>query len=372
MSTFGGSALRTIRDRVGQPAWQELGFQTKEDLRSRCYDLSAWPDVLYWFSSSGSTGNPVIYPWTAADQQVADATVRKVHAGLEPMPGGIGFVIAPTGLPGMWYHMDRQLHSLGLATVFPGVDAPERILELIERLHPRLLISLPLVLSRLGELHAMSARAPLSEGTLFAGGDVLAPARRHRIEALWGAPLKNFYGLSEIFGPLAGESDGSGALAWQANEVFVEIVDPVTRQPVASGETGVAVLTTLWDRPASLVRYWTGDCFRLLEWLDPGRPLFEMRGREQVRLPGLRADSFPVDVDQALLSDPAVANEWVLFAGPGELLLTVETAVGLDAFDPQTIEKVRALFEFPVRLQTAPPGSLDRSAPKLAVASRPA
>ena len=372
MSVSEGFALRATRDLIGQSAWQDLGFQTKEDLRSRRYDLSAWPDVLYWFSSSGSTGDPVIYPWTAADQKIADAAVRKVHAGLDPMRGATGFVIAPTGLPGMWYHMDRQLHSLGLATVFPGVGSPERILELTERLQPRLLISLPMVLSRLGELRVLSGsdRAPLSGGMLFAGGDVLAPARRHRIEALWGASLQNFYGLSEVFGPLAGESDGSDALVWQADEVFVEILDPVTRQPVGPGETGVAVLTTLWDRPASLVRYWTGDCFRLLEWLAPGRPRFAMRGREQVRLPGLKADSFPIDVDQVLLSDPAAANEWTLSAKSGELVLTVETAAGLDGFNKETFEKVGALFELPVRWQAAPPGSLDRSVPKLAVSPR--
>jgi len=369
MSVSEESVPHVMRDLVGQPTWQDLGFQTKEDLRGRRYDLSAWPDVLYWFSSSGSTGDPVVYPWTATDQKTADATVRKVHAGLDPMPGATGFVIAPTGLPGMWYHMDRQLHSLGLATVFPGVGSPERILKLIEQLQPSLLISLPLVLSRLGELHALSGRAALSGGVLFAGGDVLSPARRRRIEALWGVPLKNFYGLSEVFGPLADDPDGSGALVWQATEVFVEILDPVTRQPVGPGDTGVAVLTTLWDRPASLVRYWTGDCFRLREWLDPGRPLFEMRGRE-VRLPGLKADGFPVDIDQILLSDQAAGNEWALSSGIGELVLTVETAAGLDAFDSGTFEKAQALFELPLRWQAAPLGSLDRSVPKLAVSRR--
>jgi phenylacetate-CoA ligase len=357
------------RNLLGTPSWQNLEFQTKEDLRNRRYDLSAWTDVLYWFSSSGSTGDPVVYPWTEADQRIADATVRKAHSGLDPMLGATGFVIAPTGLPGMWYHMDRQLHSLGLTTVFPGV-APEGILNLMERLKPRLLISLPLVLGRLGELCAMAGRQPLSGSLLFAGGDVLSPARRRRIEALWGLPLKNFYGLSEIFGPLASEADDPSVLAWQAEEAFVEILDPITRQPVAPGETGVAVITTLWDRPASLVRYWTGDCFRLLGWLAPGRPCFEMRGRELVRLPSLKPDRFPVDVDEALLSDPAAGNEWTLADGSRELLLTIEAAARLDALDPRTLTKVEEMFELPIRWQAAPPGTLDRSIPKLAVSGR--
>jgi phenylacetate-CoA ligase len=344
----------------GTASWKEIAFQTKEDLRGRRYDLEAWSDALYWFSSSGSTGDPVLYPWTAADQRIADATVREAHAGLQPMPGATGFVIAPTGLPAMWYHMDRQLHSLGLATVFPGVSSPQEVLDLIERLRPRLLMSLPLVLSRLGELWGLSSHRPRGAGGGVWGGGVV-----------WGLPLKNFYGLSEVFGPLAGEPDSSGALVWHAKEVLVEILDPVTRQPVAPGETGVAVLTALWDRPASILRYWTGDCFRLLEWLGPGRPRFEMRGREQVRLPGLKPDCFPVDVDQVLLSDPAAGNEWTLAPGAGdELVLTIEAAAGLEPLASDTWAQAQALFERSVRLQTTLPGSLDRSIPKLAVARR--
>lgn len=262
--------------------------------------------------------------------------------------------------------MDRQLHHLGLATVFPGI-APERILTLLGMLRPRLLISLPLVLSRLGEAHASIGGPPFTDGLLFAGGDVLSPARRRRIEALWGASLRNFYGLSEVFGPLASPPDDGDALEWNAEEVLVEILDRQTLRPVEPGQSGIAVLTTLWDRPASLERYWTGDCFRLLRWSSPGRPVFEMRGREQVRLPGLRAEWFPVDVDDALLSDPAAGNEWTFADRSGELFLTVETPA-LDAIDRQTVARVEAMFDRPMRLQAALPGTLDRTVPKLAVA----
>jgi phenylacetate-CoA ligase len=350
--------------KIDERAPRAAEFQTKEDLRRRRYDLSAWSDVEHWFSSSGSTGDPVLYPWTAADQKVADATMRRAHADLAPMPGGTGLIIAPTGLPGMWYHMTRQLRSLGLTTALPGV-VPHHIFNLIEQLAPRLLISLPLVLSRLGEIHAATGRHRMSGGLLFSGGDVLSPARRRRIETMWGVSLKNFYGLSEVFGPLASETDGT--FVWQADDVRVEILDPVTAEPVPVGETGIAVLTTLWERPASLTRYWTGDCFRLLEWLAPGRPRFEMRGREAVRLPALNAGWFPVDVDHAVLSDPAAGNEWMVRASDETIVITVESASGVEAFDRQTFTAVREMFEQPVRWETAAPGSLDRSIPKLAV-----
>lgn len=348
---------------------QELGFQTKEHLRTRRYDPQPADNVLYWFSSSGSTGDPVVYPWTAADQQIADRTVAKAHARLPVMRGATGFVIAPTGLPGMWHHMDRQLHQLGLATVFPGI-APNRIFSLMATLRPRLLISLPLVLSRLGEARAMAGGPLFENGVLFAGGDVLSPARKGRIEGLWRAPLRNFYGLSEVFGPLAGESEEGDGLEWHADEVQIEILEARTLRQVEPGETGIAVLTTTWERPASLKRYWTGDCFRLLRWSSPGHPVFEMRGRQQVLLPGLKPEWFPVDVDDALLSDPAAGNEWRIAEQTEELLLSLETNA-LDAIDRQTLIRVEAMFDRPIRWQATPHGSLDRSVPKLAVAPVP-
>ena len=348
---------------------QELGFQTKEHLRTRRYEPQPADEVLYWFSSSGSTGDPVVYPWTAADQQIADRTVARAHARLPMMRGATGFVIAPTGLPGMWHHMDRQLRQLGLATVFPGLS-PDRILALMGMLRPRLLISLPLVLSRLGEVHAMAGGPPFENGFLFTGGDVLSHARRRRIERVWRAPLRNFYGLSEVFGPLAGESEAGDGLEWNADEVQIEILDPRTLRQVQPGETGIAVLTTTWDRPASLDRYWTGDCFRLLRWSSLDRPVFEMRGREQVRLPGSKPEWFPVDVDDALLSDPAAGNEWRIAEQAAELLLTVETNA-LDAIDRQAVTRVESMFDRRIRWQAVPHGTLDRSVPKLAVAPVP-
>lgn len=358
-----------VKAQLGKPSWYEIPFTYKEDLRFRKYDSPPDCQTLHLFSSSGTTALPVIYPWTAADEEIAKLTLQKVHSSTDAPPGATAFIIAPTGLPGMWYHMARQLRHLGLATVFPGVDSPNRILNLMGQLKPQLLISLPLVLSRLGELLTMYSRLDLElPTTLFTGGDVLANTRRQRIEALWGAKVQNFYGLSEVFGPLASEFGNCGELIWQADEVFVEILDPSTNQPVQEGETGVAVITTLWERPASLVRYWTGDCFRLIDWLAPGCPRFQMRGREQLRLPGLRPEFFPQDVDEVLLADPVAGTEWAIAtASDDQVVIRVETPDTIDALDLQTKNKLQSMFDLSVRLTSASLGTLDRSTPKLGI-----
>jgi phenylacetate-CoA ligase len=370
MQTLGVEEIKTL---IRSPAWSKIPFMDKEALRTRTYDPACFPDTLHWFSSSGSTGTPVLYPWTAGDERVADITIKKIHAENQFPSGITAFIIAPTGLPGMWYHMDRQLRSLGLATVFPGVDSPDGILDLIQRLNPQVLISLPLVLSRLGELRALRVAQGIPvEAHLFSGGDVLSESRRNRIEQSWGAKLENFYGLSEVFGPLANESERRDVLVWQAEEIFVEILDPITRQPVSEGKTGVAVITTLWERPASLVRYWTGDCFRLVRWQSVGCPVFQMRGRQELRWPGLLPDVFPVDIDEILLADPAAGNEWTASCENEVIVLKVETTGGVDRLDQRTRSSIERMFHLPVHLISAKLGAMDRSTPKLGVSMRKA
>jgi len=363
MNVFG---LDEIKKQLGKSSWQEVPFMTKEDLRSRSYDLSSWPGALRWHSSSGTTALPVVFPWTTEDEEIARRALYKIHPPSEKMTG-TGFVIAPTGLPSMWLHMDRQLRHIGLVTALPGME-PMGIFGLMELLRPRVLIGLPLILSRLGELRTVLPYGQrYSPELLFTGGDVLSDARRARLEKLWGAKVRNFYGLSEVFGPVANETDDPSVLAWQVDEVFVEIIDPIKKTPVQEGETGVAVMTTLWPRPAALVRYWTGDYFRLINWLAPGRPIFQVRGRERVSLPGLKQGFFPVDVDNVLLADPASGLEWKVEMREHEALIVVETVEDVDAFDPLTIEQLQGMFDCPIRLVCTMPGTLDRSNPKLGV-----
>lgn len=360
--------LEEVRRLLGTPSWADVPFMYKEDLRAMKFELAGRQDVLHWFSSSGSTGAPVVYPWTSADENAAESTLERIHASSERMAGGTAFIIAPAGLPAMWYHMGRQLRRLGLATVFTGMASADIILDLAERLNPSLLISLPLVLSRLGEMRAQRQTTLLSDGALlFSGGDVLSASRRRRIEELWGARLKNFYGLSEAFGPVARESENPEVLNWEAEGVFVEVIDPVTKRQCPIGGVGVAVITTLWERPASLVRYWTGDFFRLRGWLDEGRPMFEVRGREHAGVPGLRAGAYPADIDDVLLADPAIGNEWVVSDAGGGVVVSLETRAGINDLGEQTAKRLEVLFEVPVRLKAVPLGSLDRSVPKLGI-----
>lgn len=84
--------------------------------------------------------------------------------------------------------------------------------------------------------------------------------QRHRIEQLLGVKAYNCFGMSEMNGPgVAFEcTEQNGLHIWEDN-VIVEIIDPVTLQPVKEGEVGEMVLTTINREAMPLFRYRTRD-----------------------------------------------------------------------------------------------------------------
>ena len=90
------------------------------------------------------------------------------------------------------------------------------------------------------------------------GGSI--PATRARIEEAWpGAKVFDHHGMTEV-GPVTYQCPAqAGVLHVLEGAYLPEIIDPETAEPVASGETGELVLTTLGRHGSPLIRYRTGD-----------------------------------------------------------------------------------------------------------------
>jgi phenylacetate-CoA ligase len=88
------------------------------------------------------------------------------------------------------------------------------------------------------------------------------PATRARIEDLWGAPVFDHYGMTEV-GPVTYQLAGHPGLAYLCESSYlVEVLDPDTGSPAEPGEIGELVLTTLGREGSPLLRYRTGDLVR--------------------------------------------------------------------------------------------------------------
>lgn len=257
--------LKELRD------LQRFPFLTKQILRDRQLavppfgDLVAVPerDIVYISCSSGSTGMPTASPFTARDfDDWIDYEARQFwSSGMRPD--------------------DRYCHSLNLSlfiggpcvlgaqklgalTIHAGTLPSERLLHLLKQFQATIIWTTPSYAWYLGETalkEGVDPRRDLSVKRIFVAGEPggSISETRERIEALWGASVYDYYGLSDIFGSCAGMCEERNGLHWAEDHILAEVLNPDTLEEVNEGERGELVLTTLKKAARPMIRFRTGD-----------------------------------------------------------------------------------------------------------------
>lgn len=204
------------------------------------------------------------------------------------------------------------------------------------------------------------------------GGSI--PATRARMETLWpGARVFDHHGMTET-GPVTYECPAqAGRLHVLESACLAEVIHPVTGRPVAEGETGELVLTTLDRRASPVLRYRTGDLVRRVASATPC-----MCGRWEMALDGgilSRVDDmvivrgvnvYPSAVEAVLRGFPEVAEFRMTVTeerAMTELRLAVEAVPG-GAEAGTLAARIEAALELALALRVptelVPPGSLPR------------
>ncbi len=236
---------------------QRFPFIDKHALRDRQLavpplgDLVAVPerDVVYLSASSGSTGVPTASPFTARDfDDWIDYEARQFwSSGLRPADRYCHslnfslFVGGPCVL---------GAQKLGALSIHAGTLPSERLLLILRQFQATAMWTTPSYAWSLGETavaEGIDPRQDLAVRRIFVAGEPggSIPETRARIEDLWGASVYDYYGLSDIFGSCAGMCEQKDGLHWAEDHILVEVLDPATLGPVAEGERGELVLTTL-------------------------------------------------------------------------------------------------------------------------------
>lgn len=350
-------------------SWESLPFTRKADMRRR---LRPYPETGRWIanlSSSGTTAEPVVSPWSEADQLIADATMRVIHGFCPSLDGARCAVIAPSRTLAAAYFMCRQIEVNGGTPHLITATDPETVARTVEVEGIDAVFSLPLVASRIGEYFRMSRGAPPARVRLIScGGDVLSAARQTMLAQLWDAVVLNMFGCSELFGPVAGPGAQDRLLYWRCEQVAVEVLDPVTLAQCGAGERGVVVLSTLWPKASPLLRYWTDDVVQLVDGSSAKAPfVFEYIGRPPSMLHV--ADNMVAlrDVDDVLLSSGWCTSEWAIQQAGDKIRIDVETTTRQYGAPSEMREVLHELLGGPVELVPREPGSLPRTSPKFAV-----
>jgi len=209
------------------------------------------------------------------------------------------------------------------------------------------------------------------------GGSVAAV--RARLEQCWpGARSFDHHGMTEV-GPVTYECPARpGALHVLESAHFAEIVEPATGKPIAPGETGELVLTTLTRTGSPLLRYRTGDLVRSRSRSSTLKPEPCSCGRFEMVLEGGilgRTDGmvvvrgvnvYPSAIDEIVCSFGGVAEYQVLVSTNRSLAeLSLQIEPGPDCADvPELVHKLQSRFESALALRipisTVPYGTLPR------------
>ena len=316
---------------------RKIPFTTKQDLRDTYpFGIASVPleKATRLHSSSGTTGNPTVILHTQKDlDEWANAVARCLHmVGLRPsdvFQNSSGYGMFTGGL-GFQYGAER----LGMLTVPAAAGNTKRQIKFMTDFGTTAVHAIPSYAARIYEVMeemGIDPRRDTKLKTLIIGAEPHSEEQRRRIEEMLGVKAYNSFGMSEMCGPgVAFEcTEQNGLHIWE-DYYIVEIVDPETLEPVAEGEVGELVLTTINREAMPLLRYRTRDLTRILPGECPcGRHhkrLDRMKGRSDDMIILKGVNIFPIQIETILLQFKELSTDY---------LITLET---IDTNDEMTIE----------------------------------
>jgi phenylacetate-CoA ligase len=203
-----------------------------------------------------------------------------------------------------------------------------------------------------------------------AGGSI--PAVRAKLEQHWpGARVFDHHGMTEV-GPVTYECPPTPCRLHVMEHSFIaEILDPKANQPVAPGQPGELVLTTLARKSSPLFRYRTGDLVRSsTENICPcGRAELALEGGILGRVDDMAVvrgvNIFPSAIEEILAKFPEIAEYRVTLTTKNAL---TEMAIEVEAHPnttttlaPSIQHALQTAFNLRIPVQLVPPNALPRS-----------
>ena len=360
-------------------SFEQLPFSEKDDLRG-AYPLGLMTapeeQIVRIHSSSGTTGLPVIIPYTAKD--VEDWAVMFArcyeYAGITKMDR-----IQITPGYGLWtagIGFQNGAEHLGAMVIPMGPGNTEKQLQMMQDMGSTVLCSTSsyaLLLSEEIEKRGIKDKIKLKKGVI--GSERWSQKMRDRIASSLGIELYDIYGLTEIYGPGIGINCkyNTGMHYWD-DYLYIEIIDPVTLKPVPDGTPGEIVITTLVKEGAPLIRYRTHDLSRIIPGECPcgsRHPRLDtIMGRtdDMMKIKGVNV--FPRQIEEILQGFPEVSSEYQIrishLDGKDTMRIYVETNGSVDFQNLATriAAKVKSVIGFTPLVKVVENGLLPRSEKK--------
>lgn len=362
---------------------RKLPFTTKQDLRDAYpFGVASIPveRCVRLHSSSGTTGHPVVVLHSARDlDQWANAVARCMWmVGCRPedvFQNTSGYGMFTGGL-GFQYGAER----MGMLTVPAAAGNTRRQIKFFADFGTTCVHAIPSYASRIYEVMqelGIDPRRDLRLKRFFIGAEPHSDEQRKRIEDLLGIKAYNSFGMSEMMGPgVAFEcQEQNGMHIWE-DYFIVEVVNPVTLEPVPDGEVGELVLTTINREAMPLLRYRTRDLTRVLPGDCPcGRRhkrIDRMRGRSDDMIVLRGVNIFPIQIEEVLLTFKELSTDYLITLTTDDHNDNMTVEVELSALFTDDYSRLQDLSKritarlrdeilLTPHVRLLPPGSLEKS-----------
>lgn len=353
-SKFSGYDIEGMKT---QSDFEKLPFTDKGDLRGLYpLGLSAVPlsDIVRIHSSSGTTGTPVIIPYTRQDVEDWAELFKRCYeiAGITRddrihITPGYGLWTAGIGF-------QAGAEKLGAMAIPMGPGNTEKQLTFMTDMQSTVLCatsSYALLLAEEIEKRGLRDKLSLKKGVI--GSERWGEKMRKRIRETLGISLYDIYGLTEIYGPGIGiNCDYECGIHIFDDYIYPEIIDSQTGRVLPDGETGELVLTTLKKEGAPLIRFRTHDITRIIPGECPCGSKYPridtIIGRSDDLFKVKGVNMFPAQVEEILRDIDGVDSEYRIEInhtdGRDCMLLMFETTQGAESFS-QLEAAVSSLFK---------------------------
>ena len=334
---------------------RKIPFTTKDDLREH------WPygfiavsknELVRMHSSSGTTGRATVVFHTADDIAVwSNLLARCMYmAGMRKSDVFQNMMTYGLFTGGLGFHYGAE--KIGALVIPAGAGNSKRQIQLmmdfettVVHVIPSYALHLSTVFSELN----LDPRKQTKVRIAFLGAEPHTEKMRLKIEEIYGYKAFNSYGLSEMNGPgVAFECPCQEGMHIWEDSFLTEIIDPQTLQPVADGEEGELVMTTLERKGMPLLRYRTKDLTRIIPAPctcgRTHRRIERIKGRTDDMLILKGVNIFPMQIEKKLMEIPGVGTNFLIILEREEFndSMTVKVEVTKDYFSGE-VKQLEAL-----------------------------
>lgn len=316
----------------------KLPFTTKDDLRDNYpFGLFAVPNsqIVRVHASSGTTGKATVVGYTKYDIDIWSECVARCLTMANISKDDIlqiayGYGLFTGGL-GAHYGAER----IGATVVPMSTGNSKKLTTMMVDFGATAIACTPSYLLHISEvLEAEGLLDKIKLRAAICGAEPWTDKMRNDIEAKLNITAHDIYGLSEVMGPgVACDCEYHKGLHVCEDHFYPEILNSATLTPVADGELGELVFTTLTKEGLPLIRYRTKDLTSIDRTTCAcGRTsarISKFKGRVDDMLIIRGVNVFPSQVEAALVNVEEVTPHYMMIVDRVNNLDTLEIQLEL-------------------------------------------